>query len=95
MFCPRINDECKGNRCAKWSAGNETCVDRLQVDYLAKYDALLAQYDWVMKMIKLSWDLEISRILKDPSVPEETREAIRHAENVEAVERLLRDNGIL
>ncbi len=95
MFCPHINDECKGKPCAKWSAGNETCFDRLQTDYVARYDALLTQYDWIMKMLKLSWDLEISRILKDPSVSEETKEAIRHAENAETVERLLRDNGLL
>lgn len=44
---------------------------------------------------ELLWKISMAQMLRDPSIPEEVKEALQQADDSETAERILRDAGLL
>lgn len=88
MFCHFINGECHGQDCVKWDHANDKCSEQVIAEMYAQTIQFVAYY-------KLIWQLQLSSILKDPSIPGEVKDLIRQAEDAATVEAVLREAGIL
>lgn len=91
MFCPRIKAECRKD-CVKWDAHLGKCQDAIMAELSIKASQIV---EYAMQMQRISWGLEMKRIMNDPTIPDETKEAIQEAKDAATVEKLLGDAGLL
>ena len=91
MFCPRINGECRKD-CVKWDSKLGKCQDVISVELSIKAGQVM---EYAMQMQQIGWRLEMKRIMDDPMIPNDIKQAIQEAEDITTVERLLRDAGLL
>lgn len=91
MFCPRINGECRPD-CIKWDFKLGKCQDVISAELSIKAGQMM---EYAMQMQQISWRLEMKRIMTDPTIPSDVKEAIQEAEDIATVEKLLRDIGLL
>jgi len=105
MFCPQLNGDCKGPDCCSWNHKENTCQTVVAIKEFhkrAERDELQAKLiaKSVNEQLKSSIfaRLIISRMINDPSIPEEERQILAKAleePTAEAAERLLNDAGLL
>lgn len=106
MFCPRIKKECRGEDCVMWSSLYGKCYyvyereanEKIRenqgrlVEEMHIYNEANAQ---IIGYYRLLWKVQLSQLKRDPTIPQEVKEALESAEDAETAEKLLRDAGLL
>ena len=95
MFCPFINGECPGNSCVKWVHDRDACYDQVAAQKATRVYQMVDQTASMMKLVDISWALELRRLMQDPTIPPEIKEELAKARDAEVVEHLLKDAGLL
>jgi len=95
MFCPIIKEDCRQPDCVRWNAKAGKCFDVIMAESYGQSAEMIEAYGYYIQFIQLSWKLEISRLLKDPTIPEEVKEAIQETKDAAALEKLLKDSDLI
>jgi hypothetical protein len=92
MKCPTINGECLGEECVRWDKKHGKCYEvvRMELETLA-YEKTTD----LMSFYNVMWRISVGQLLRDPTIPQDVKDALQSAQNASEVEKLLRDAGII
>jgi len=93
-FCPYIKGKCRTD-CVKWNEEQGKCIDLITSEAYQRAATMSESYEYFARYMQLSWQLEVKRLLNDPTVPPDIKEAIQQAQDITTLEKLLRDAGLI
>ena len=94
MFCPMINAQCVGSDCVHWLAEENCCGDRFVIESQVQAMKLMP----MLRKVGMWLGMEMNRLMRDPTLSPEQKEAISKAfqsQDDEIARRLLRDAGLI
>lgn len=98
MYCPDIRKECRREKCRDWDAEAQKCAKQVQNERTAK---LLESYKYVinsMRMSDLTTQLFLNQMLKDPTLPDDVKQAVEkalQAPSADVAEQFLKEAGLI
>ena len=94
MFCPHIKGKCRHD-CIKWLEQLGKCSEELVTDVYIKSSKMTGGFEYLMQLQRISWRLEVKKLMDDPMVPNDIKDAIQEAKDIATLEKLLGNAGLL
>ncbi|MBA7658234.1 hypothetical protein ES703_66183 [subsurface metagenome] len=95
MKCPSIKEECWGSDCVRWNKEKGKCQEQVQGDAYELMTKEVNQYTQMVGYYHLVWKLSLAQLMRDPTIPQEVKEALQQAQDAQTAEKLLKDAGLL
>lgn len=106
MKCPTIKGECWGEECVRWDKAHGKCGYLVEREANEKtreanekiLDEMIASTKSSTLMLgyyQLLWKISLAQLMRDPTIPQEVKEALQQAQDAETAEKLLKEAGLL
>ncbi|MBA7623233.1 hypothetical protein ES703_30626 [subsurface metagenome] len=106
MKCPTIGEECWGEDCVRWDKAQGKCaylVEReaqeaargINQKILDEMVASTKAYTQMVDYYRLLWKISLSQLMRDPTIPQEIKDALEQSQDAETAEKLLKDAGLM